>query len=75
VSYFTLRAPRQRQAGAEEGAMRTSSFAIVVALIVAATGFGVWAAARTAHHENPHDQDLHHGSPVGGGLFVMPPVY
>jgi hypothetical protein len=51
--------------------MRISSFAIVVALIVAATGFGVWAAART----NPHDEDLHHGSPVGGGLFVVPPVY
>ena len=53
--------------------MRTSSFAIVVALIVAATGFGVWAAARTAHHGDPHDKDL--GSPVGGGLFVLPPVY
>jgi hypothetical protein len=51
--------------------MRTSSFAIVVVLIVAATGFGVWAAART----NPHDEDPHHGSPVGGGLFVVPPVY
>ena len=53
--------------------MRTSSFAIVVALIVAATGFGVWAAARTAHQGDPHNQDL--GSPVGGGVFVMPPVY
>jgi hypothetical protein len=50
--------------------MRTSSFAIVVALIVAATGFGVWAAART----NPHDEDLHHGSPVGGGVFELTPV-
>ena len=49
--------------------------AIVVALIVAATGFGVWAATKTAHHEDPHDEDLNHGSPVGGGLFVMPPVY
>jgi hypothetical protein len=55
--------------------MRISSFAIVVALIVAATGFGVWAAAMTAHHENPHGEDLHHGNPVGGGLFVVPPVY
>ena len=38
VSYFTLRAPRQRQARAgREGTMRVSSFAIVVALIVAVT--------------------------------------
>jgi hypothetical protein len=55
--------------------MRISSFAIVVALIVAATGFGVWAASRTAHHGDPHDEELHHGTPVGGGVYVMPPVY
>jgi len=56
--------------------MRISSLAIVVALIMAATGFGVWAASRTvAHHEDPHGEDLHHGTPVGGGVYVMPPVY
>jgi len=52
--------------------MRISSFAIVVALILATTVFGVWAASRTAHNGA---EDLHHGTPVGGGVYVMPPVY
>ena len=52
--------------------MRISSFAIVVALILAATGFGVWAASRTAH--NGHDEDLRHGTPVGGGIYILPPI-
>ena len=51
--------------------MRISTIAIVVALIVAATGFGVWAASRTADDGD----DLHHGTPVGGGIYIMPPVY
>ncbi len=51
--------------------MRISSFVIVVALIVAATGFGVWAASRTAHNGDPHNE----GTPVGGGIYVMPPIY
>jgi hypothetical protein len=53
--------------------MRISSFVIVVSLTVTATGFGVWAASRTTDHVNV--QDTHGGIPLGGGLFVMPPVY
>jgi hypothetical protein len=51
-----------------------SSFAIAVGLILAATAFGVWAASRV-HQPNPQAEDLHQGTPVGGGLYVIPPVY
>jgi hypothetical protein len=52
---------------------KISSFVIVVSLILAATGFGVWAASRTTDHVNV--QDTHAGYPVGGRLSIMTPVY
>ena len=57
-----------------------SSFVIVVGLILAATGIGVWAASRTTNHAKAgakavNVEDTREGVPLGGGLFVMPPVY
>ena len=57
-----------------------SSFVIVVGLILAATGIGVWAASRTTNHTKAgakavNVENTREGVPVGGGLFVMPPVY
>jgi hypothetical protein len=49
-------------------------FVIVASLILAATGIGVWAASRTTNHVNVQDT-YGGGSPVGGGIFVAPPVY
>jgi hypothetical protein len=59
---------------------RISSFVIVVSLILAATGIGVWAASRTTNHAKSGAKGVHveqprdGGIPVGG-LFVMPPLY
>ena len=57
-----------------------STFVIVVGLILAATGIGVWAASRTTNHAKAgakavNVEDTREGVPVGGGLFVMPPVF
>ena len=53
-----------------------SSFVIVAGLILAATGIGVWAASRTTNQAKAVKvEDTREGVPVGGGLFVMPPVY
>jgi hypothetical protein len=54
------------------------SFVIVAGLILAATGIGVWAASRTTNHAKAGAKAVNverEGVPVGGGLFVMPPVY
>jgi hypothetical protein len=51
---------------------KISSFVILVNLILAATGFGVWAASRTT---NPANVDTHGGPPVGGRISVLPPVF
>ena len=53
---------------------KISSFVIVVSLILAATGFGVWAASRTTNQANVTVEDTREGIPVSD-LFVMPPVY
>jgi hypothetical protein len=52
---------------------KISSFVIIMGLVLAATGFGVWAASRTTNHANV--QDTHGGIPAGGGIFIMPAVY
>jgi ABC-type uncharacterized transport system permease subunit len=57
-----------------------SSFVIVVSLILAATGIGIWAASRTTNHakagaKGVHVEDLREGGILVGGLFAMPPVY
>jgi uncharacterized protein YraI len=53
---------------------KLNSLAVVVAgLILAATGIGVWAASRSTNHTNVNVESG--GAPVGGGLFIMPPVY
>ena len=60
---------------------KVSSFVLVAGLILAATGFGVWAASRTSHHAKAGAKGVHvedpreGGIPVGGGLFVVPTVY
>ena len=50
---------------------KVSSFVLVAGLILAATGFGVWAASRTT---NPANVDTHGVLPVGGRMSVLPPV-
>jgi len=54
---------------------KISSFVIAVNLILAATGIGVWAASRTTNQANVNIEDAREGTPVGGGLFVLPLVY
>jgi hypothetical protein len=59
---------------------RISSFVIVVGLILAATGIGVLAASRTAHHTNAgakggHVEDPREGGIPAGSLFIMPSLY
>ena len=46
--------------------MRRITFVMVAGLILAAAGFGVWAASRTTNHANVA---------VGGYISVMPPVF
>lgn len=60
--------------------MRSISSFVIVGLILAATGIGVWAASRTTNHAKAgakavNVENTREGVPVGGGLFVMPPVY
>jgi hypothetical protein len=60
---------------------RLSSFAIVVGLILAVTGFGVWAASRTTHHakvagaKGVYVEDPRDGAIPAGGLSVTPPIH
>jgi hypothetical protein len=74
-------APASAWGGRWEVRMRKiGSFAIVAGLILAATGFGVWAASRTTNHakagaKGVNVEDTREGIPVGGGLFIVPPVY
>jgi hypothetical protein len=53
---------------------KIGSVVIVVGLILAATGIGVWAASRTTSQANVNVEDTRHGIPVGR-LLVMPLIY
>ena len=44
----------------------TLPFVMVAGLVLAAAGFGVWAASRTTNHPNVA---------VGGHISVMPPIF
>jgi hypothetical protein len=55
--------------------MRKISFVIAAAAIILTAGFGGWVASTTGHDRAAGVQNYHGGTPVGGGLFVMPPVY
>ena len=45
----------------------TLPFVMVAGLVLAAAGFGVWAASRTTNH--------HANVAVSGHISVMPPVF
>ena len=55
--------------------MSKISFVIATAAIILTAGFGGWVASTTAHDRAVHVENYRGGTPVGGGLFVMPPVY
>jgi hypothetical protein len=50
-------------------------FVIATALVLLAAGTGRWVASTTAHETGANVENFRGGTPVGGGLFVMPPVY
>jgi hypothetical protein len=54
--------------------MRKISFAIAAAALILTASLGGWVASTTAHDRAAHVQNFRGGTPIGGGLFVMPPV-
>jgi hypothetical protein len=52
-----------------------SSFVIIVGLILAVTGFGVWAASMTPYRVKAHVEDTRGAIPIGGLFLVNPLVY
>jgi hypothetical protein len=55
--------------------MRKISFVIAAAAFILTASVGGWVASTTAHDRGADFQNFRGGTPVGGGLFVMPPVY
>jgi hypothetical protein len=55
--------------------MRRIIFVIAAAGLILTVGVGGWVASTTAHDRAANVENFRGGTPVGGGLFVMPPVY
>ena len=54
--------------------MRKISFVIAAAALILTASVGGWVASTTAHDRAAGVQNIRGGTPVSGGLFVMPPV-
>jgi UDP-N-acetylmuramyl pentapeptide phosphotransferase/UDP-N-acetylglucosamine-1-phosphate transferase len=54
--------------------MRKISFVIAAMALILTAGVGGWVASTTAHDRAANVENHRGGTPVGGGLFVMPPV-
>jgi hypothetical protein len=54
--------------------MRKISFVIIATALILTAGVGGWVASTTAHDRAAHVENYRGGTPVSGGLFVMPPV-
>jgi hypothetical protein len=54
--------------------MRKISFVIAATALILTAGVGGWVASTTAHDRAANVENHRGGTPVGGGLFVMPPV-
>ena len=59
----------------QEVQMRKISFVIAAAALILTASVGGWVASTTAHDRGADFQNFRGGTPAGGGLFVMPPVY
>ena len=55
--------------------MRKIIFIAAAAALILTTSVGGWVASTTAHDRAVNVQNFRGGTPVGGGVFVMPPVY
>ena len=55
--------------------MRKISFVIAAAASILTAGVGGWVASTTARDRAVNVENFRGGTPAGGGLFVMPPVY
>ena len=55
--------------------MRKISFVIAAAALILTASVGGWVASTTARDRALHVENFRGGTPLGGGLFVMPPVY
>jgi hypothetical protein len=55
--------------------MRKIIFIAAAAALILTTSVGEWVASTTAHDRAVNVHNFRGGTPVGGGAFVMPPVY
>jgi hypothetical protein len=55
--------------------MRKITFVIAAAALILTASVGGWVASTTAHDRGADFQNFRGGTPAGGGLFIMPPVY